>query len=55
MVDSFSLAGSGPAHLSNGFRAVVTTNFATLFTFEELTSLGDPIDFATWSTVCEPL
>ena len=28
MVDSFSLAGNGPAHLNNGFRAVLSTRSA---------------------------
>ena len=51
MVDAFSLAGSGPAHLSNGFRAIFT-NFSS---FTELTSRGDPIDFATGASLCDPL
>jgi hypothetical protein len=50
MVDAFSLAGNGPAHLSNGFRAVFT--FETL---EELTSRGDPLDFSTGQAKCDPL
>ena len=55
MVDSFSLAGSGPARLTNGFQAGFTTDFDTLFAFEELSSRGDPIDFATGVTICDPL
>ena len=55
MNDSFTLAGSGPSHLSNGFQAVFTTDFATLFSFEELNSRGDPLDFATGAARCDPL
>lgn len=55
MVDSFSLAGGGPARLSNGFRAIFTTDFASLFSFTELSSRGDPIDFATGAARCDPL
>ena len=50
MVDSFSLAGNGPAHLNNGFRAVFTFNFLTgAVSFQELTSRGDALDG------CDPL
>jgi hypothetical protein len=55
MVDSFSLAGSGPAKLSNGFQATFTTDFDTLFALEELNSRGDPIDFASGEELCDPL
>ena len=56
MVDSFSLAGNGPAHLNNGFRAVFTINAITgAAGFEELSSRGDPIDFATGQSLCDPL
>ena len=56
MVDSFSLAGNGPAHLNNGFRAVFTINVATgQASFVELTSRGDPIDFTTGESLCDPL
>ena len=55
MVDSFSLAGSGPARLTNGFQAGFTTDFGALFAFEELNSRGDPIDFATGEAICDPL
>jgi hypothetical protein len=55
MVDSFSLAGRGPARLTNGFQAGITTDLATFFTFEELNSRGDPIDFATGEELCDPL
>ena len=55
MVDAFSLVGNGPAHLSNGFRAVFTIDPSAGFSFEELTSRGDPIDFATGEAHCDPL
>ena len=56
MVDSFSLAGNGPAQLSNGFRAVFTIDFSTgAVSFAELSSRGDPLDFATGAARCDPL
>ena len=55
MSDHFSLGGSGPAKVSNGFLASLTTDLATFFTFEEINSRGDPIDFATGEEECDPL
>jgi hypothetical protein len=55
MVDTFSLAGNGPAHLSNGFRAVFTIDLSAGVSFQELSSRGDPIDFATGAAHCDPL
>jgi hypothetical protein len=55
MTDSFALAGNGPARLHNGFQAVFTTDFTTFATFEELSSRGDPLDFATGEARCDPL
>jgi hypothetical protein len=56
MVDSFSLDGAGPARLNNGFRAVFTLDFSTgQATFVELSSRGDPIDFASGEAHCDPL
>jgi hypothetical protein len=54
MVDSFSLAGNGPARLNNGFRANV--NLAT-GEFDPLSQRGDPIDFTTSppQAMCDPL
>jgi hypothetical protein len=58
MTDSFTLAGQGPAKLSNGFVAVFTTN-GTSFGVEPLTSRGDPISFAPfpqgYTNHCDPL
>jgi hypothetical protein len=58
MVDSFSLAGKGPAQLNNGFLAEFTLDFSTptpAFSFVELSSRGDPIDFDTGEALCDPL
>ena len=54
MTDHFSLAGQGPAKLSNGFVADITTDFVS-FTFDPINSRGDPIDFATGAAACDPL
>jgi hypothetical protein len=55
MTDSFSLAGQGPARLHNGFQASLSTDLATFFTFSNVHSRGDPIDFATVTAHCDPL
>jgi hypothetical protein len=55
MSDHFSLAGKGPAKVSNGFVAALTTDFSSFFSFEEINSRGDPIDFATGAAHCDPL
>lgn len=56
MVDTFTLVGGhGPAHLSNGFVANITTDLATFFTFDPISSFGDPIDFAIGAAICDPL
>jgi hypothetical protein len=55
MSDHFSLSGSGPAKLSNGFVATITTDFATFFTFDPINSRGDPIDFSIGAAHCDPL
>jgi hypothetical protein len=55
MQDHFSLAGGGPAKLSNGFVAAFTTDFGTFFSFVPKTSHGDPIDFSTGAAHCDPL
>jgi hypothetical protein len=57
MTDAFSVAGSGPVSLHNGFLAGITTN-ATLTSFSFPTvqnSRGDPIDFSTGAAHCDPL
>ena len=58
MVDSFSLAGKGPAQLNNGFLAEFTLDFSTgvpVASFVELSSRGDPINFTTGQALCDPL
>jgi hypothetical protein len=55
MVDSFSLAGPGPAKLHNGFLARFTTDFATFFSFDPIHSRGDPISFPDGTAHCDPL
>jgi len=55
MVDMFILRGGGPARLSNGFRANITTNFADVFAFDPISSFGDPLNFATGEAICDPL
>ena len=57
MVDSFSLAGNGPAHLNNGFQANVTTDLQDngVFELDPLNQRGDPLDFTTGAVMCDPL
>jgi len=54
MVDTFSLAGNGSAHLNNGFRANVTID-ATGFHFDPLSQRGSPLDFSSGTPMCDPL
>jgi len=61
MNDAFSLAGGGhAARLSNGFRADVTFEFDQAgqivgASFDPLQARGDPIDFVTGASLCDPL
>jgi hypothetical protein len=55
MVDSFSLAGPGPAKVHNGFLARFTTDFATFFNFDPIHSRGDPLGFPDGTAHCDPL
>jgi hypothetical protein len=55
MTDHFSLSGSGPATLSNGFVAHITTDFATFFSLDPISAHGDPITFPDGEEVCDPL
>ena len=55
MTDAFSLAGQGPARLHNGFQASLSTDLSTFFTFSNIHSRGDPVDFATGAAHCDPL
>ena len=56
MNDHFSLAGSGPATLSNGFLANFTAaaDFST-FSAQPISSRGDPISFPDGTAHCDPL
>jgi len=55
MTDHFSNSGSGPAKLNNGFVANLTTDFTTFFTFDPISSFGDPLNFDDGSARCDPL
>jgi hypothetical protein len=55
MVDLFLLRGSGPARLTNGFLARITTDLGDLFEFDPINSFGDPINFETGEAICDPL
>lgn len=56
MNDSFIVAGSGPAKLSNGFLGTIVTDFVSFFTVPQVTrSHGDPLDFVTGDVHCDPL
>jgi hypothetical protein len=54
MNDHFSLSGPGPAKLSNGFTARITTDFVS-FTFDPIHAHGDPISFPEGIGHCDPL
>jgi hypothetical protein len=54
MNDHFSLSGPGPANLSNGFTARITTDFVS-FTFDPIHAHGDPISFPEGIGHCDPL
>ena len=55
MVDVFLLRGRGPARLTNGFLAHITTDLGESFTFDPIFDFGDPINFETGAAVCDPL
>lgn len=55
MHDVFFLHGRGPARLFNGFTAVYTTDFGALTRFDPIHEFGDPINFDTNATECDPL
>ena len=49
-VDHFVLAGAGPARLNNGFVAVISPDGADV-----IHEFGDPINFETFTAICDPL
>jgi hypothetical protein len=55
MVDLFVLRGNGPVSLRNGFVARITTDLGESFTFDPISEFGNPLDFATGQTRCDPL
>jgi hypothetical protein len=55
MLDVFTLQGIGPVKLSNGFLAGFRTDFKKRQSFRRIDSFGDPIDFATGQSHCDPL
>ena len=56
MTDHFSLAGRGPAKLSNGFTARFTTDFDSFFNFDPIIHAhGDPLGFPEGTAHCDPL
>jgi hypothetical protein len=56
MIDVFTLQGTGPATLSNGFLAKYTTDLTPdLFRLRPIDAFGDPIDFETVTAHCDPL
>ena len=56
MSDHFSLAGNGPARLTNGFIGDFTFDLISLaFSLDPKHSFGDPIDFGTGLARCDPL
>jgi hypothetical protein len=55
MMDVFTLQGTGPAKLSNGFLARFRTDFKSLQSYGRIDAFGDPIDFSTGQPHCDPL
>jgi hypothetical protein len=56
MTDHFSNTGSGPAKLNNGFVAEITfTADFSSFSFEPISSHGDPLSFPDGAAHCDPL
>jgi hypothetical protein len=55
MIDVFTLQGTGPATLSNGFLANYTTNFGDLQRIRPIDAFGDPYNFKAGTARCDPL
>jgi hypothetical protein len=56
MTDHFSLSGSGPATLNNGFVARITASLDfSSFSAQAISSFGDPISFPDGAAHCDPL
>jgi hypothetical protein len=55
MIDVFTLQGTGPAPLSNGFVADYTTDLGDLQRIRPIDTFGDPFDFKAFAARCDPL
>jgi len=55
MYDLFTLSGTGPAVLVNGFVAQFTTDLGKLARLEPIDSFGDPLNFSKGTARCDPL
>ena len=55
MIDVFTLQGTGPATLSNGFLAKYRTDLGDLQRLRPIDAFGDPIDFPSVTAHCDPL
>jgi hypothetical protein len=55
MIDVFTLQGTGPATLSNGFLANYRTDLGDLQRIRPIDAFGDPIDFEAVTARCDPL
>jgi hypothetical protein len=56
MVDEFRLEGTGPVHLHNGFRAVITDDRdAGTGVIDGKSSFGHPFDFENQRGQCDPM
>jgi hypothetical protein len=55
MYDLFTLSGSGPAALVNGFVAQFTTDLGKFARLEPISRFGDPYSFSKNSARCDPL
>lgn len=55
MIDVFTLQGTGPATLSNGFLANYTTDLGDRQRLRPINAYGDPIDFEPITPRCDPL
>ena len=55
MIDVFTLQGTGPATLSNGFLANYRTDLGDLQRLRPIDAFGDPIDFRSVTAHCDPL
>ncbi|MDP9225938.1 MAG: hypothetical protein M3P18_19295 [Actinomycetota bacterium] len=56
MTDQFLLEGKGPLKVNNGFVVELTTDLLSLFEVEDVIQFhGDPLDFAAFTTHCDPL